>query len=211
VSPKEGVSTVDWGEFHCPTCRAKRKFVRKEVWQTTGASLAKVDTLKMAGEYIECSTCKDTFDVTVLDQHPDKDPRPFEAIYRELMLRVMVMMMETDGRIFNEEVLLICDIYEEIIGYRLPDRILEDEINNARSTERDVFDLVRGYAPRLNDEGRSKVLRAAYHIAEADGDIGDKEQAFFMSLGVAMGMSLAQIDEVLAAVMKEGHTSFRRR
>ncbi|HEY5564843.1 MAG TPA: TerB family tellurite resistance protein, partial [Rhodothermia bacterium] len=160
---------------------------------------------------LECFVCRDTFDAGVLSRHPNEDPRPLDAIYRELMLRVMVMIMETDNRIFNEEVLRICEIYEEIIGYRLPDRILEDEINAARSTERDVFDLVRGYAGRINDQGKEKVLRAAYHVAESDGDIGDKEQAFFMSLGVAMDMSLQQIDQVLAAVMRGGRTDFRRR
>ncbi|HUF09170.1 MAG TPA: TerB family tellurite resistance protein, partial [Rhodothermales bacterium] len=112
---------------------------------------------------------------------------------------------------FNDEVLRICEIYEEIIGYRLPDRILEEEINAARSTERDVFDLVRAYSGRINDQGREKVLRAAYHVAESDGNIGDMEQAFFMSLGIAMGMTLRQIDEVLQAVGREGRTDFRRR
>lgn len=208
---KEGTSTVDWGEFYCPTCREKRKYVKKEVWQTTGASIGRADSLRMVGEYLECAICHDTFDAGVLGRHPNEDPRPFDAIYRELMLKVMVVMMESDSRIFNDEVLRICEIYEEIIGFRLPDRILEEEINAARSTERDVFDLVRSYAGRLNNQSREKVLRGAYHVAESDGKIGDKEQAFFMSLGVAMGMTLGQIDEVLEAVRREGRTDFRRR
>ncbi|HEX9660416.1 MAG TPA: TerB family tellurite resistance protein [Rhodothermales bacterium] len=208
---KEGTSTVEWGEFYCPTCRQKRKYVKKEVWQTTGAPPGRVDSLRMIGEYFECGVCRDTFDAGVLTRHPDEDPRPLDAIHRELMLKVMVMMMETNNRIFNDEVLRICEIYEEIIGYRLPDRILEEEINAARSTERDVFDLVRAYSGRINDQGREKVLRAAYHVAESDGKIGDREQAFFMSLGVAMGMTLRQIDEVLEAVRRERRTDFRRR
>lgn len=202
---------MDWGEFYCPSCRARRKYVRKEVWETTGASLTRVDTLRPIGVYLECQTCLDTFDPDVISRRPEDDPRPFEAIYRELMLKVMVVMMETDGRIFNDEVMRICEIYEEMIGFRLPDRILEDEINAARSTERDIFDLVKGYATRINDQGREKVLRAAYHVAESDGNIGDREQAFLMSLGVAMGMTLKQIDDIREAVAREGGTDFRLR
>lgn len=207
---REGTSTVEWGEFYCPTCRQKRQYVKKEVWETTGASGTRIDTLRMAGEYLECATCHDTFDPEVLSRHPDEDPRPFDAIYRELMLKVMVVMMETDGRIYNDEVLRICDIYEEIIGFRLPDRILEDEINAARSTERDVFDLVRGYAGRINAQSREKVLRAAYHVAVADESFGGREKDFLTSLGVAMGMNLKQVDDVLEAVKREGHTDFGR-
>lgn len=207
---KEGTSTVEWGEFYCPTCRAKRQYVKKEVWQTTGASPGRVDPLKMVGQFLECTVCRDTFDPRVLSEHPDADTRPFEAIYRELMLKVMVVMMEADGRIYNDEVLRICDIYEEIIGYRLPDRILEDEINAARSTERDAFDLVRSYAGRINEQGREKVLRAAYHVATADEAFTPKERDFLTSLGVAMGMSLQDIDDVLEKVKREGHTDFGR-
>ncbi|MGA7304438.1 MAG: TerB family tellurite resistance protein [Rhodothermales bacterium] len=207
---RKGTSIVEWGEFFCPTCRQKRKYVKKELWQTTGAGGTKVDTLKMAGQFIECAVCGDTFDPGVLSRHPDEDPRPLDAIYRELMLKVMVVMMETDGRIFNDEVLRICDIYEEIIGFRLPDRILEEEINAARSTERDAFDHVRSYSGRINPQGMEKVLRAAYHVAMADETFGAKEKDFLTSLGVAMGMSLKQIDEVLEAVKREGHTDFGR-
>lgn len=173
--------------------------------------MGQIDTLKITGEYLECAVCNDTFDPSVLSKHPNEDSRPFEAIYRSLMLKVMVVMMETDDRIFNEEVMRICEIYEEIIGYRLPDRILEDEINAARSTEREVFDLVRAYADRMNEQGRIRVLRAAYHIAETDGKIAYKEQDFFMSLGVALGLTLKEIDAVREAVVREGRTDFRKR
>ncbi len=208
---RSGISTVDWGEFFCPTCHTRRKYVQKEVWETAGATLTRGDTLRPAGVYLECQTCLDTFDPAVISMRPEEDLRPLQAIHRELMLKVMVVMMETDGRIFNEEVMRICEIYEEMIGFRLPDRILEDEINAARSTERDVFDLVKGYASRINDQGREKVLRAAYHVAESDGRIGDREQAFLMSLGVAMGMTLKQIDDVRERVEREGKTDFRQR
>lgn len=208
---KEGTSTVEWGEFYCPTCATQRQYVRKQVWRTTGASMGRIDTLIMAGEYLECAVCNETFEPDVLSKYPERDSRPFAAIYRSVMLKVMVVMMETDGRIFQEEIERICDIYEEMVGYRLPDRMLEDEINAARSTERDVFDLVEAHAGRLNDSGREKVLRAAFHVADADGSIVHKEQDFFMSLGVALGMTLKEIDTVRDAVKREGSTDFRTR
>lgn len=207
---RTGTSTITWGEFNCPTCKNIRKYVRKEVWETSSTTLSPVDTLKMAGEFLECSVCKDTFETDVLTIDPSTDQRPPEAIYRSLMLKVMVVMMETDRQILQDEIVLICDIYEEMIGFRLPDRILENEINAARATERDAFDLVRAYAPRLNAEGCEKVLRAAYHIATADGAMVDRERDFLTSLGVAMGMSLKQIDDILDAARREGWTDFRK-
>ena len=53
-----------------------------------------------------------------------------ETTCRALILSVMVRMMEVDGIIDPREVKRIGDLYEEIAGFRLSDRIREKLIGS---------------------------------------------------------------------------------
>ena len=205
---KAKASTIDRGEFHCPTCGQKRRYERKEVRKMGTAYFVPVVSMGTMGEYVECTHCGDAFDTRVLSYHPELDEEQFAAVYRAVMLKVMVAMAEADGEIHPNEIKRICSIYEEIAGFALPDEILEDVVNDARTSQEEVLEIVASYAGRVNDKGRELVIRAAFHILAADGDVRKEEIDFLSKVGGALGLTSREANRILEAVQSEGKTDF---
>ena len=134
-----------------------------------------------------------------------------ESTYRALILNVMVAMMQVDGNIDEQEIEQICDIYEEIIGFRLELSIREKLINSAVATQQEVLDLVRTYGGRLDAESRKLVIRAGLYVLEADSRTDPRERRFLTDVGHALGMTGEELADGLEAAREEGGTRFWRK
>jgi tellurite resistance protein len=134
-----------------------------------------------------------------------------ETTYRALILRVMVTMMQSDGRIDDQEFEQICDIYEEIIGFRLPSTTRKTLINSAVSTRKEVLHLLRTYGHRLRASHREKIIRAGLYVLEADARTDPREREFLMQVGLALGLDWAATNAIVDAARAEGGTRFKGR
>jgi tellurite resistance protein len=184
------------GEFHCPRCGPGR-FHHKRVRRFFTLYFIPVLPLDLLGEYVECQGCTGTFNPEVLEYDPDADKANFEAEFHRAIRRVMVVMMLADGVIDDDEVRVILEIYEKLAGVAMDEGDLQREVARAQSEGLDVAAALAPYRGTLNDAGKEMVLRAAFHVALADGDFADEERALIQRIAAALEVSPAHLSGVL--------------
>ena len=110
----------------------------------------------------------------------------------------------------DDEFEQICDTYEEIVGFRLEASTRAVLLDSAVVSRRDVLELVETHGGQIDDEGRRLVIRAGNYVLEADARSHWIERRFLMDVGLALGMTGAEVNEILEAARLEGGTDFRR-
>ena len=117
-----------------------------------------------------------------------------ETTYRALLLNVMVVMMEEDGILEDREVGLIGDVFEDLVGFRLDARIRKRLVGAVKENRREVLEQVRTRASLLTEQQRESIFDAALRVLRIDGVAKSREYRFLRDVGLAIGMSDAEID-----------------
>lgn len=58
------------GQFFCPHCQARRNYLRKKATRYFALYFVPIIPLGEIGEYIECQTCRTTYQTAVLETKP---------------------------------------------------------------------------------------------------------------------------------------------
>lgn len=198
-----GVTTTkDSGAFHCPGCASVEAYAHKRVRRFFTLYFIPIIPLDALGEYVECGACKGTYRPEVLDYDPAQHSREVEAEYHNVMRQVMVRMMLADGRIDDAEVGTICSIYEQLTGEVLPAEAVRREAAAAAGSSAAIASQLASFSGVLNDHGKEMVVRAAFFVAAADGDLAKEELALVLQVGTALGMSQHHVRAVVQAIMQ---------
>jgi uncharacterized membrane protein YebE (DUF533 family) len=154
--------------------------------------------LKVLGEYIECASCRATYEPRVLEM-------PTTASMEDQLTRalrhVVVAMLHADEHVGPEERQVAVDVVIRfgLTGYDLAalDRDLE---------QLQVSDLeheLTGVAGMLSPHGQEAIVKACLMLAAADGHVEEDELKTIMHAGRSLGMSPAHVRGVLAEVTEE--------
>jgi len=196
------------GEFWCPSCREKRRYDHKRVRRFFTLYFIPIIPLDMLGEYVECDHCRDTFTPEVLTIDPDKDKKEFVAEFARAVKRVMILMMLADGRIDDEEIETIHQVYEKVAKKKIDRAEIDQEVEEAKKDGRGIRQYLASIVGRLNDPGKELVVKSAFFVAAADGKFTDEETALLAELAGALEMSPAHfkgvVDDLMAMTKKEG-------
>lgn len=192
------------GDFSCPACQQRRSYHHRRVRRFFTLYFIPLVPLDLLGEYVECDVCASTFNPDVKHFDPAGEAQAFAAEYQYAIKRVMVLMMMADGVIDDAEVGVIADIYQAITGSPLTEAGVRSEISEAEAAGSSVAHYLGSMQGKLNHNGKSEVVRAAFMVAAADGVIHDDETALLTQIGDALGLSKNEmrliIDEQLAAM-----------
>ncbi|MEZ4236041.1 MAG: TerB family tellurite resistance protein [Myxococcota bacterium] len=187
------------GTFHCPTCGSGAPYRRKSVRRFFTLYFIPVIPLDKLADYVECTTCRGTFQPAVLDFDPTSQQAAFEAEFQRAVRGVAVKMMLADGVVEDDEVLAVCALLEKVTGDApTPDRIRADA-EAMRTDGRSVADYVASVRGGLNDRGKELVVRAALAIASSDGKISDTERLLLVEIGEALELTEAHLMGILQA------------
>jgi len=194
------------GQFHCPTCSATQAYRHRRVRRFFHIFFIPLIPLNLAGEYVECGTCKGTYKLEVLAMmkgiangvaHASQQ-LPLSEGQRGVR-RILALMLLADGRVEESELTAII----EFLRYSERRDVTRDEvlaeIEAARREPADVEAYCRNMMGFLNEQGRADVLKAAQVIASADGHVDPAEQRLLERIGVALGMRPNQVSSQLSA------------
>jgi len=117
-----------------------------------------------------------------------------EATYHALILNVMVAMMKADGDVDAREVAQICDLCDEVVGYRLGDAFKERAINAVRFSRSEVLELVRKYEGRLDEREHRSILDAGLRVLRADKRMDPREKRFLADVRSALRLETDEED-----------------
>jgi len=149
------------------------------------------------GEYIECSECLATWRPAALALLQTTDARRITAEYERALLRVLALLVISDGHIHDEEVATVQRVYAAVTGGFLTREDVIAEANDVAAhptTAARFLSQVVGY---LNDRGKEQVLRGAALVSGADGRVHDAEAELVRRLGAVMQLEPDRVEYVL--------------
>jgi uncharacterized tellurite resistance protein B-like protein len=206
-----GVTSTDReGTFHCPECRARQSYAHRKVRKFFTLYFIPIIPLESLGEYVECLRCNGTYQMRVLEHDPEQRNRRIEAEYLRAMRRAMLQMMLADGQIAEDEVQVVCSVYEKVSGKGLTPAEVRSEASAMAGSSVDAAQSLRAFAGMLNDAGKEQVIRALFFVALADGSFGAEEQSFHTKVGRALEMSHYHVQGVVQGVMEKSRSEQSR-
>jgi tellurite resistance protein len=182
-------SEVESGHFSCPSCETERPFVHRRVRRFFTLYFLPLVPLETLGQYIECQHCRDTYKLSVLDYDPKKSERAVEAEFHAAVKRVMVLMMLADGKIDDAEIETIRTICSKLTKTELSKDDVDREVASAEADGRGLRQYLTSIVGTLNDTGKEVVVKAAYFVASADGEVSIEETNLLAELAAALEMS----------------------
>jgi len=208
------------GMFLCPSCRRQQPYHHKKVRRFFTLYFIPVIPLNVAGEYVECDTCKGTFKPTVLSLTAAQlggvppgapgipgvpasaaAPAPPAGVapqdVRSLCFRGMSAIAQADGGIDDLEAGVAMSVMRSL-GLELESTKVKAQMSS--STDRDeLMTRLRAVARSLSDKDKEQIARTAYMVAMSDGRIGDAERALLAQMAKEIGLPAAQLDSTLGA------------
>lgn len=191
-------SAIASGKFHCPGCDgSERSYEHQRVRRFFTLYWIPIIPLGTIGEYIECLTCRGTYDPEVLDYDPVKSERSVEAEFHAAVKRVMVLMMLADGKIEDDEIETIRLVYGKLAKRELTKDDVDEEVKASKADGRGLRQYLASVVGRLNDSGKEIVVNAAYFVAASDGNVSTEETNLLAELAGALEMSPATFKAVM--------------
>ena len=182
------------GEFACPECAATRAYRRIR------ASASPEADAEVEAELVECEACLSTYRPEVLAYDASDPQRPAMAEYQRTILRVLAMMVITDGHIHGREVETVREVFRAVSGREIPPERVLDEIVEVRREPVTVARYLARAMAFLNEYGREQVLRACVLISRADQHLHRRESEMVRHLGRVMRLEQERIEEILRSV-----------
>lgn len=190
--------TIGNGEFYCPDCGAYRGYRLVAVTRWFTLYWIPLFKTKDLGEYVECQSCKSTFNDRVLEFDPKAETEKFEAAFSIAAKRVMFKLALADGEIDQSEIDQITQAFSNIAKRDIDADDIAAELEAARDDTRSVEDFLRDVAPGLNDSGKEIVLRSAIAVAKADGTVDASELEELHAVSKALDLPKAYAGGIFA-------------
>ncbi len=97
--------TGDAGDFFCPSCNDSHQYKRRKVRRFFTLYFIPLIPLDLLGEYIECQTCKNTYNDSVFEfkAQAEADRQNFESEYELAVRKSMAIMVLADGVVDDSE------------------------------------------------------------------------------------------------------------
>ena len=182
------------GVFSCPTCGADRNYERRKAQRFFTLFFIPLIPLKVIGEFIRCTYCKNDFRESVL-------ARPTAAQFTDLLQNtvrgVMVNVLRRGGWEHpGARAIAVQEIVNAgAVGYGEPNLAQDMQV-----VPEDLSQMLGGLAGQLPDAGREALVTGAARVAAADGPVQPAERAVIDTVGAGLGMSQAHVAGIVAAV-----------
>jgi uncharacterized tellurite resistance protein B-like protein len=190
--------TTDRGSFSCPSCRSTREFRRVVVGRVVRVFAMRLPA-GVYGEYVECADCLATFRPAALVWGASGAPDHLAAEYERALLRVLALLVISDGHIDPAEVATVQRIFAAVTGHELQRDAVIAEAREAAAAPSTAARFLAGVVGFLNDHGREQILRGAAMVTGADGRVHHSEAEVVRRLGAVLQLPDDRVEYVLRA------------
>ncbi len=184
--------TLSEGRFYCPHDGGDRSYRRRQARRWFALFFIPVVPLKVLGEFIECSSCGSTYNVSVLSMPTAADMMDNLA---NAVRQAVVSLITADGVVTDAEKEKGFEVMQRYADTPYTMQHLEDDLKDLKHG--DLARRLEGVAGSLNDQGKESLLAACLEIAAADGSIDDHELTQIHKAGTALGLSTAHIRGII--------------
>lgn len=195
---------MDKGNFHCPNCNSKKDYSKKYV--QTWFTLYFIPIFPVGekkNEHIECQECENIYHVEVANYQPSLDAEKIESEYEKALKNVLCLMILADGKIKNEEVEIVSDIFNKLTNGKKFSKSQIDKITNKlKKNKKTVNDYLKEIRPYLNSNHRELIIKAMYYIAASDAHLDENESKLLIDTASVLEMTPAHVKGVLSELDK---------
>ncbi|MBK5221327.1 MAG: TerB family tellurite resistance protein [Acidimicrobiia bacterium] len=183
------------GTFTCPEEGGDRPYRLMLARRWFYVAFVPVVPMDVLGEYVECASCGEPFERSVLDLPTTTEQR--DAL-RTVLRHAMVAIIRADERVTNHERHVALDI---MANFGLDDYALIDLERDLAALEVEDLDGKAAMAgSMLTATGQERVVRACIQLAAADGAVSQVDLDLIATVGRSMGMLPARIKAMLDEV-----------
>ena len=119
----------------------------------------------------------------------------FDAPTRAI-LQAMMATSFADGKIQEEEILRIADVYRQIFASDLEVTWIRETANSMLKKDFDIAAVLGAKHKSIESSVKPLILEAAYSVAAADGHLDEKEKAILFAMAGALQMTEKEIAAV---------------
>lgn len=192
--PSYSTRLTTMGSFRCPQCNhdtVYKLFALREELELAGVSLI---PWKTVGEFVECQECRSTYISEVLD--PDKVAWKIKPLHLQAAMRVMLLTMLADGEMQETEIRKVAEVYTHIGGEKLHTTAVRTQAEHAKADPRGIEEYLEAMAPKLNETGKLAIVKSAWEVANADGNVQEEERLFMKRVAKALKLKKDPLEAV---------------
>lgn len=184
------------GTFNCPSCRTSNPYTRVVVGRVLRVFAIQLPA-GVYGEYIECGACLSTYRPSALAFQGDDDRTGIAAEYERALLRVLALLVVSDGHIHDAEIGTVQRVYAAVTGRPLTRVEVTAEVRDVAQQPTSAARYLGDVVGFLNDHGKEQVLRGAALVSGADGQVHESEAEMVRRLGAVMQLDPDRVEYVL--------------
>ena len=181
--------TIGTGVFFCPGEGGDRNYEHRQARRWFTIFFIPLIPLKELGDFIECTSCENTYYPDVLK---GKTASEIEDNSTIAIRHVAVSMALADGTVDPRERDAAVTVVQRFAShpYGLDD--LDSDLSSLQVSA--LSDNLEELSAVLNEHGKENVLTAAVFLAGADGHVDRSEMEVARQIGKALTMSSAHIE-----------------
>jgi uncharacterized membrane protein YebE (DUF533 family) len=158
--------------------------------------------LNVAGEYIECERCKETYNHEVLHYRPDtlaQQPAApqLQAPFARMVIDGMILMAMADGRLDDVEVRAIQSRCSQNLGMEVNEQTLRGSAARIQEIQTWLLPSLQQMAQSLDEYSRNTLVRSMVAVAMADGGVRPEEHSLLCAVVDSIGMPRQILETIL--------------
>jgi tellurite resistance protein len=122
--------------------------------------------------------------------------------YVRAVLQAMLSTSVADGELDKNEIAAIAEIYLQIFGGELETRWIQETADSMLSDDFDIGETLSARAELIEDSMKPVILRAAWYVAAADGNVDDNEKSMLLTIAGALKMDKSTIENTFEELQK---------
>jgi tellurite resistance protein len=185
------------GEFYCPTCEKENPCQHKRVRRFLTIYFIPTVPLDLVSEHVRCLACRENHPLNSMELGKEDYERERVRQFAGDVKRVMVLTMLADGVIEDEEVEMIQQFYRRLGEDELTEEQILHEAEQARRAGTSAALYAQAIAGRRTDQEKAWIIRGAFAVATANGELSEERLRELKELPQALGIEESRFREII--------------
>lgn len=193
ITYKRGV-----GDFYCPRCKQQQTYQQKRVRRFLTLYFIPIIPLDLIGEHVQCQRCRQQYTIDSINFREEDYRRETVRQFANDVKRVMVLTMIADDELADEEIAAIQQTYRRLADEEVSREQILREVELARKARTTAPGYARMIAARRSEEEKDWLIRGAFLVASASGDISEERLEQLKQLPAALDVSEDRFRQIVA-------------
>ena len=190
--------SIEEGVFNCPVCRDQQRYQRVVETNYFTVFMLPVLAITKLADYCQCAICGSSFDPGDYAQ-----PAANIGVKRALVYIMMGYEMEAHKN-------TVAKLYKIITHFNLADSDIVAEMRHISDDHNDLFSFMKSLAPKLNIQGKQKVLEATFLMTYVSCEIEHSDRLRVNLVGNALGLPLEYVEAMINRIRSKNYYQIKR-